>query len=156
MIAFKKQGCFRRYKKETYKTNFHLKLFPALALLSLQPESLLNRLVFSWFFKIRGNLGNIKEKTTRKTCWNENLGFKETLKWGRICQKFLKQELEHKVVASLVASKILRSTEIKSEVTESKLSLLLKYNIMHVENHSREQLLRTYNHSAINVIKVSK
>ena len=32
-----------------------------------------------------------------------------------------------------VAGKIFRSTEIKSEVTESKLSLLLKHDIMHVE-----------------------
>ena len=34
------------------------------------------------------------------------------LKRGRICEKFLKQKLERKVVASLVAGKILRSTEI--------------------------------------------
>ena len=32
-----------------------------------------------------------------------------------------------------VAGKIFRSTEIKLEVTESKLSLLLKHNIMHAE-----------------------
>ena len=44
------------------------------------------------------------------------------LKWGRICEKFLKRKLERKLVALLVAGKILRSTEIKFEVTESKLS----------------------------------
>ena len=42
---------------------------------------------------------------------------------------------------------------MKFEVTESKLSLLLKHNIMHVEKHSCEQLLCTYKHSAIKVIK---
>ena len=41
-------------------------------------------------------------------------------------------------MASLVAGKILRSTEMKFEVTESKLSLLLKHSIMHVEKHSCE------------------
>ena len=35
------------------------------------------------------------------------------LKWGRICEKFLKRKLEH-----LVAGKILRRTEIKFEVTK--------------------------------------
>ena len=30
----------------------------------------LDRLVFSRFFDIRGNLGNVKEKTTRKTCFS--------------------------------------------------------------------------------------
>ena len=34
----------------------------------------------------------------------------------------------------LIAGKILRSTEIKIEVAESELSLLLKNNIMHVRN----------------------
>ena len=48
------------------------------------------------------------------------------LKGGRICEKNLKRKLERKVVALLVARKILKSTEIKFEVTESKLSLLLK------------------------------
>ena len=51
---------------------------------------------------------------------------------------------------------MLRSTEIKFEVTESKLRLLLKNSIMHVEKHSREELLCTYNHLAIKVIKVLK
>ena len=55
------------------------------------------------------------------------------LKRGRICEKFLKRKLERKVVAELVAGKILRSTEIKFEVTEIKLSLLLKHNIMYVQ-----------------------
>ena len=55
-----------------------------------------------------------------------------------------------------MAGKILRSTEIKFEVTEGKLSLLLKHNIMHMEKHSCEQLPCTYNHEAINVIKVLK
>ena len=55
------------------------------------------------------------------------------LKRGRICEKF-----ECKVVAQLVAGKILRSTEIKFEVTESKLSLLLKHSIMHVQKYSCE------------------
>ena len=49
-----------------------------------------------------------------------------------------------------------RRTKIKFEVIESKLSLLLKHNIMRLEKHSCEQLLCTYNHSAIKVIKVSK
>ena len=40
---------------------------------------------------------------------------------------------------SLVAGKILRSTEIiKFEIAESELILLLKNNIMHVEKHSCE------------------
>ena len=30
----------------------------------------LDRLVFSRFIYIRGNLGNVKEKTTRKTCFS--------------------------------------------------------------------------------------
>ena len=58
---------------------------------------------------------------------------KEMLKRGRICEKFLKQKIEHKVVAYLVAGKIIKNIEIKPEVTESKLSLLLKHNIMYVE-----------------------
>ena len=84
---------------------------------------------------------------------------KERLKRGRICKKLIKRNLECKLVASLVVGKILRSTEIKFEVIERKLSLLLKDDLMHVEKHSCEQLLctySTYNHSAINVIKVSK
>ena len=81
---------------------------------------------------------------------------KERLKRGRICEKLIKRNLECKLVASLVVGKILRSTEIKFEVIERKLSLLLKDDLMHVEKHSCEQLLCTYNHSAINVIKVSK
>ena len=36
-------------------------------------------------------------------------------------------------MAQLVARKILRSTEVKFEVTESGLSLLLKHNVMHGE-----------------------
>ena len=74
---------------------------------------------------------------------------KETLKRVRICEKILKRKLERKVVAKLVAGKILRSTE-------TQYYLLRKHNITHVEKHSCEQLLCTYNHSAINVIKVSK
>ena len=46
--------------------------------------------------------------------------------------------LERKLVAYLVAGKILRSTEIKFEVAESELSLLLKNNIMHVEKQRCE------------------
>ena len=38
----------------------------------------------------------------------------------------------------LIAGKILRSTEIWSEETESKLSLLLKNNMMHVVKFSCE------------------
>ena len=76
------------------------------------------------------------------------------MKWGKIYEKFLKRKLERKLVAQLVACKILRSTKIKFEVTESKLSLLWKHNIMCVEKHSCEKC--TYNHSAIKVIKVSK
>ena len=41
-------------------------------------------------------------------------------------------------MAYLVAGKIVRSTEIKFEVAESELSLLLKNNVMHVEKHSCE------------------
>ena len=40
------------------------------------PESLFNkvaRLVFSRFFDIRGNLGNVKEKPTRKTCFSREM-----------------------------------------------------------------------------------
>ena len=58
------------------------------------------------FFNIRENLGNAKEKPTRKTCF---------------------------------------SRKMKFEVTEGKLSLLLKHNFMHVEKYSCEQLLYTYN-----------
>ena len=58
---------------------------------------------------------------------------KEMLKRGRICEKFSKRNLERNVVAYLVAAKIQRSTEIKFEVAESELSLLLKSNIMHVK-----------------------
>ena len=29
-----------------------------------------DRLVFSWFFDIHRNLGNVKEKPTRKTCFS--------------------------------------------------------------------------------------
>ena len=35
----------------------------------------------------------------------------------RICEKVLKQKLEHKVLVELVAGKTLISTDIKSEVT---------------------------------------
>ena len=37
-------------------------------ILAVDPE--LYRLVFSRFFDIRGNLGNVKEKPTRKTCFS--------------------------------------------------------------------------------------
>ena len=70
-------------------------------------------------------------------------------KRGRNCEKFLKRKLERKLVAQLVAGKILKSAEIKFEVTASKYS-------MHKEKHSCEQLLCTYNHSGIKVIKLSK
>ena len=63
---------------------------------------------------------------------------KEMLKRGRLCKKFWKWKLERNVVAYLVAGKILRSTEIKFEVAESELSLLLKNNIMLIEKHSCE------------------
>ena len=33
----------------------------------LVPDWFLTRLVFSWFFDIRGNLDNVQEKPTRKT-----------------------------------------------------------------------------------------
>ena len=33
----------------------------------------LDRLVFSRFFYIRGNLGNVKEKPTRKTCFSREI-----------------------------------------------------------------------------------
>ena len=38
----------------------------------------------------------------------------------------------------LIAGKISRSLVIKFEVAESKLSLLIKNNVMHVEKYSRE------------------
>ena len=50
----------------------------------------------------------------------------EMLKRGRLCEKFLKRKLEPNIVAYLIAGKILRSTEIKFEIAESKSSLLLK------------------------------
>ena len=80
----------------------------------------------------------------------------EMLKQGRIYEKFLKRKLELKLVAQLVVGKILKSTEIKFEVTEGKLILLLKHKIMCVEKHSPVQLLCTYNHLPIKIIKVSK
>ena len=57
-----------------------------------------------------------------------------------------------KVVAQLVAGKKLRSSEVKFEVTESKLSLLLKHwnEMLCLSRNSREYLLCTYNHFAIN------
>ena len=72
------------------------------------------------------------------------------LKQGTICEKLLKRQVERKVVASLVAGKLLRSTEIKFEVTESKLS----YYIM----MSRNTVVSSYpyNHAVIKVIKVLK
>ena len=63
---------------------------------------------------------------------------KEMLKREKLCEKFSKWKLERNAVTYLVAGKILRSTEIKFEVAESELSLLLKNNIMHVEKHSCE------------------
>ena len=36
----------------------------------LKEEPDLNRLVFSRFFYLRGNLGNVNEKPTRKTCFS--------------------------------------------------------------------------------------
>ena len=62
----------------------------------------------------------------------------EMLKRGRLCEKFLKRKLERNIVAYLIAGKILRSAEIKFEIAESKSSLLLKNNIMHIEKHSCE------------------
>ena len=52
--------------------------------------------------------------------------------------KNLNTKLEPNVVGDLKAGKILRSTEIKFEVAESKLSLLLNNNIMHVEKYNYE------------------
>ena len=52
--------------------------------------------------------------------------------------KNLNTKLERNVVGDLKAGKMLRSTEIKFEVAESKLSLLLKNNIMHVEKYNYE------------------
>ena len=46
--------------------------------------------------------------------------------------------LERKLVAYLVTGKTLRSTEIKFEVAESELSLLLKNSIMHDEKQRCE------------------
>ena len=36
-------------------------------------NTLFIRLVFSWFFDICGNLGNFKEKPTRKTCFSREM-----------------------------------------------------------------------------------
>ena len=69
---------------------------------------------------------------------------KGMLKRGRLYQKFQERNLQRKVMAYLVAVKIFRSTEITFEV------------IMHVDKHICEQLLCTYNHLAVKVIKVSK
>ena len=44
---------------------------------------------------------------------------------------------------------------MKFEGAESKLSLLLEKNIMYDQKLSCEWVMRTYNHSAIAVIKVS-
>ena len=52
--------------------------------------------------------------------------------------KNLNTKLEPNVVGDLKPGKILRSTEIKFEVAESKLSLLLNNNIMHVEKYNYE------------------
>ena len=46
------------------------------------------------------------------------------LKRMRICEKFLKRKLEGKVVAQLVAGKILRSAEIRFEVLEKQSKLI--------------------------------
>ena len=96
-------------------------------------------------------LGVISFKTTESLLYFHE---KEMLKWGRLCKKLQKRKLGRNVVAYLVADKVLRSIAIKFKVAESKLSLLiLKNNIVHVEKHSFEKLLHTYNYSAIKVIK---
>ena len=125
------------------------------------------RLVFSRFLYIRGNLGNVKEKSTRKTCFSREMkkwsfwlytstlqnfarrhffdvnGVSIKISWeanaetGEKMWKVLKTKAERKVVPQL-AGEILRSTEVKFEVTESKLRLLMKHNVMHVEKHSCE------------------
>ena len=124
-------------------------------------DNLGSRLIFSWSFNICGNLKNVKKKlgklffpvkwsTWLYTSTLQNFARQHFFDVGRVSivvswergvetgeDKVLKK-LEHKVVASLVAGKILRSTEIKFEVTESKLNLLLKHSIMHVEKHSCE------------------
>ena len=51
---------------------------------------------------------------------------------------------------------ILRSTEVKFKITEGKLSLLLKHNVIQDEKNSCEQLLCTCNNLAIKVIKILK
>ena len=125
------------------------------------------RLVFSRFLYIRGNLGNVKEKSTRKTCFSREMkkwsfwlyastlqnfarrhffdvnGVSIKISWeanaetGEKMWKVLKTKAERKVEPQL-AGEILRSTEVKFEVTESKLRLLMKHNVMHVEKHSCE------------------
>ena len=72
-------------------------------------------------------LGSISPMSTKFLLYCHE---KEVLKWGRLCEKFRKRKLECNVVAYLVASKILRSTEIKFEVAEGDLGLFLKKNIM--------------------------
>ena len=66
-----------------------------------------------------------------KISWETNV---ET---GEKMWKVLKTKAERKVVPQL-AGKILRSTEVKFEGTESKLRLSLKHNVMHAEKNSCE------------------
>ena len=45
-----------------------------------------NRLVFSGFFYIRGNLGNAKEKPTRKTCFSREMkGHTLRIYFAKVC-----------------------------------------------------------------------
>ena len=66
----------------------------------------------------------------------------------------LKKNRLGELVLELVLELILRSTEIKFEITESKLSLLLKHNIIMSRNTVVSSY--TYNHSAIKIIEVLK
>ena len=104
------------------------------------------RLVLIGFFDFRGNLGDVKEKPTRKLVfpvkWSTCLGasilqnfagwhlfdfnevstvflWEKDVKTSKTMGKVLKRKLESSVVAYFVAGKILRSTEIKFEETKA-------------------------------------
>ena len=87
-------------------------------------------------------LGDIPLKSTETLLYFFE---EEMLKWGSLCERLWKWKLERNVVVYLfylffvlIAGKISRSLVIKFEVAESKLSLLIKNNVMHVEKYSRE------------------
>ena len=64
--------------------------------------------------------------------------YQKDLKTWETTWKVLKRKFERDIVAYLVAGKISRNIVIKFEVAESKLSLLIKSNAMHVEEYNCE------------------